>query len=102
MKNNSVIILDYAHTPIALETAILNVKEEFPLSKISLVFGCGGNRDKNKRSIMGAIAKKYCEKILLNSNNPKNSNFFSVRFGNVINSSGSVIPIFKNQIEKNY
>ena len=52
LKNNSIVILDYAHTPIALETIILNIKEEFPMSKISLVFGCGGNRDKNKRSIM--------------------------------------------------
>ena len=52
----------------------------------------------NPLSIMG-MTKKYCEKILLNCNNSKTSKFFSVRFGNVINSSGSVIPIFKNQIE---
>ena len=63
LKNNSNIILDYAHTPNALQTAILNIKQEFPLSKISLIFGCGGNRDKNKRPIMGAIAEKYCENI---------------------------------------
>ncbi len=48
LKNNSNVILDYAHTPNALQTAILNIKEEFPLSKISLVFGCGGDRDKKK------------------------------------------------------
>lgn len=52
----------------------------------------------NPAGIMG-MTKKYCEKILLNCNNSQTSNFFSVRFGNVINSSGSVIPIFKNQIE---
>ena len=40
--------------PNALKTAILDIKEEF-LSKISLVFGCGGNRDKDKRLIMGLI-----------------------------------------------
>ena len=57
IKNNANVILDYAHTPNALKTAIFNLKEEFPLSKISLVFGCGGNRDKDKRSIMGSIAK---------------------------------------------
>ena len=60
LKNASV-ILDYAHTPNALETAMLNLKEEFPLSKISLVFGCGGNRDKDKRSIMGSIAKSIAK-----------------------------------------
>ena len=63
-------------------------------------FFCLISSDKavNPLSIMG-MTKKYCEKILLNCNNSKTSKFFSVRFGNVINSSGSVIPIFKNQIE---
>ena len=74
LKNNSKIILDYAHTPNALKTVILNIKEEFPLSKISLVFGCGGNRDKDKRSIMGSIAKKYCDIIYLTDDNPRKEN----------------------------
>ena len=45
IKNQSNVILDYAHTPEALKTAILNIKEDYPLSKISLVLGCGGNRE---------------------------------------------------------
>ena len=69
LKNNSKVILDYAHTPNALQTVITNIKDEFPLSNISLVFGCGGNRDKDKRSEMGAIAKKYCENIYLTDDN---------------------------------
>ena len=48
LKNKASVILDYAHTPHALETLIINIKEDFPLSKISLVFGCGGIRDKKK------------------------------------------------------
>ena len=74
LKNNANVILDYAHTPNALKTAILDVKEEFPLSRISLVFGCGGNRDKDKRSIMGLIAKKYCDTIYLTDDNPRSEN----------------------------
>ncbi len=74
IKNNSKVILDYAHTPEALKTAILNIKEDYPLSKISLVFGCGGNRDKDKRPIMGAIAVKYCDKIYLTDDNPRLEN----------------------------
>ena len=74
LKNNSKVILDYAHTPNALKTAILDIKEEFPLSKISLVFGCGGNRDKDKRPIMGSIAKKYCDTIYLTDDNPRTEN----------------------------
>ncbi len=79
LKNNSKVILDYAHTPNALQTVILNIKQEFPLSKISLVFGCGGNRDKDKRSEMGAIAKKYCENIYLTDDNPRSENPKSIR-----------------------
>ncbi len=74
LKNNANVILDYAHTPNALKTAILDIKEEFPLSKISLVFGCGGNRDKDKRSIMGSIAKKYCDTVYLTDDNPRTEN----------------------------
>ena len=74
LKNNAKVILDYAHTPDALKTAILNIKEEFPLSKISLVFGCGGNRDKDKRPTMGSIAKKYCDSIYLTDDNPRTEN----------------------------
>ena len=48
LKNKARVILDYAHTPHALETLIINIKKDFPLSKVSLIFGCGGNRDKEK------------------------------------------------------
>ena len=53
VKNQSKIILDYAHTPDALKTCLLNIREQFPSQKISLVFGCGGGRDKNKRAKNG-------------------------------------------------
>ena len=55
-KNNSKAILDYAHTPDALKTCVTNIKEQFKHRKVNLVFGCGGDRDKSKRSIMGKIA----------------------------------------------
>ena len=48
IKNNSKVILDYAHTPDALKTVLENLKEQFPEKKISIVFGCGGDRDKKK------------------------------------------------------
>ena len=74
LKNKSRVILDYAHTPHALKTLILNIRKEFPLSKVSLVFGCGGNRDKEKRSMMGTIARKYSNNIYLTDDNPRSEN----------------------------
>ena len=71
IKNNSKVILDYAHTPEALKTCLLNLREQFKYKKISLLFGCGGNRDQNKRSKMGRIASKYSDKIYLTDDNPR-------------------------------
>ena len=79
IKNNSCVILDYAHTPDALETCLQNIKEQFKNRKLSIVFGCGGERDKFKRSIMGKIANKYCNKIYLTDDNPRNENPKKIR-----------------------
>ena len=48
IKNNSKVILDYAHTPDALRICLSNLKEQFPNKKMILLFGCGGNRDQKK------------------------------------------------------
>jgi len=79
VKNNSKIILDYAHTPDALLTVLQNLKEQFPNSSISIVFGCGGNRDKKKRVKMGRIAASYCDKIYLTDDNPRKENPKKIR-----------------------
>ena len=50
---------------------MLDIRKEFPLSKVSLIFGCGGNRDKEKRSMMGTIARKYSNNIYLKDDNPR-------------------------------
>jgi len=79
LKNNSKVILDYAHTPAALELALTNIREQFPNKKISLVFGCGGERDFKKRSFMGKIAEKYSDKIYLTDDNPRNEDPSKIR-----------------------
>lgn len=70
LKNNSRIFVDFAHTPDALERVLKNLKFQFN-KNILIVFGCGGDRDKGKRSIMGYIASKYCKKIYLTDDNPR-------------------------------
>ena len=79
LYNNGIVILDYAHTPDALNTCIKNIKEQFGLRKINLVFGCGGERDRPKRKIMGRIANRYCNKIYLTDDNPRNEDPEQIR-----------------------
>ena len=79
IKNKSKVILDYAHTPEALRTSLQSLKEQFKNKKISIVFGCGGNRDKSKRSMMGKIANYYCDKIYLTDDNPRYENPKKIR-----------------------
>ena len=71
LNNNSNIIVDFAHTPEALRQSLIALKKQFK-KKIILVFGCGGERDKKKRSNMGKIDKKYCRKIFVTDDNPRN------------------------------
>ena len=79
IKNNSIVILDYAHTPDALKVCLLNIKEQFPDKKLNLLFGCGGNRDQNKRMKMGKIASIYADNIYLTDDNPRYENPVNIR-----------------------
>jgi len=78
LKNNSYIIVDFAHTPDALKQTLIALKKQFK-KEIIIVFGCGGERDKKKRLIMGKIAKKYCKKIFVTDDNPRNEDPKKIR-----------------------
>ena len=65
------IIIDYAHTPLAMEKAINSVKKHFPNKNIVVIFGCGGDRDKSKRSIMGKISTTLASKVIITADNSR-------------------------------
>ncbi|MCP3941274.1 MAG: UDP-N-acetylmuramoyl-L-alanyl-D-glutamate--2,6-diaminopimelate ligase [Desulfobacteraceae bacterium] len=68
---NRYIFVDYAHTPDALESVLSTLAQRAP-ARLITVFGCGGNRDKTKRSPMGKIACKYSDVAIVTSDNPRN------------------------------
>ena len=72
-SNQTKIFIDYAHTPAALETTLKTLKEHYRI-KPDIVFGCGGERDKEKRSKMGNICEKNAGIIYVTDDNPRNEN----------------------------
>ena len=71
--NDNNIIIDYAHTPDAVEKIIKEVSK-INHNKIITIIGCGGNRDKTKRPIMGEIATTYSDYVIFTSDNPRFEN----------------------------
>ncbi len=64
------VLVDYAHTPDALEK-VLTTAQELPHGNLFCVFGCGGNRDIGKRVLMGEIAARICDIVLITDDNPR-------------------------------
>jgi murE/murF fusion protein len=77
-SNKIKIFIDYAHTPDALYKTLKFLKEKYG-DNISLVFGCGGERDKKKRPLMAKIANENCKKVYITDDNPRNENPKKIR-----------------------
>ncbi|MBQ7836275.1 MAG: UDP-N-acetylmuramoyl-L-alanyl-D-glutamate--2,6-diaminopimelate ligase [Clostridia bacterium] len=70
-KKNLDVFIDYAHTPDALEKAVSTVKQFAPYRRLTVVFGCGGDRDASKRPRMGQIASEKADRAIVTSDNPR-------------------------------
>jgi len=65
------IVVDFAHTPDALDNICQGIRLSFPNHKLKVLFGCGGDRDRTKRPLMGKIAETWASEVYVTSDNPR-------------------------------
>ena len=88
-------VVDYAHTPDGLQNLLSDIKKS-AIGRIFTVFGCGGNRDRGKRPMMGKIASEYSDVTIITDDNPRNEDEYAIaeeiRKGVLADAITEVIP----------
>ena len=77
-KSGAAIYVDYAHTPDALQTVLTAIRPHVK-NRLHVVFGCGGDRDKGKRPLMGKAACAFADKVIVTDDNPRSEDPATIR-----------------------
>lgn len=94
------VVIDYAHTPDGLEN-VLSTMKEVCAGRLIALFGCGGDRDKTKRPLMGRTAAKYADELIITSDNPRSENPMAI-IGDILEGlkdSGTPAKVIENRQE---
>ena len=83
--NGAAIFVDYSHKPVALETALVALRP-YARNRLHLVFGAGGDRDKGKRPIMGDVASRFADRVIVTDDNPRTEDAATIR-SEILNSA---------------
>ncbi len=86
---DALIVIDYAHKPEALESA-LSALRPFAIGRLISVFGCGGDRDRAKRPVMGAIASRLSDYVIITDDNPRSEDPAAIRAEIMASSTGAI------------
>ncbi len=97
---NFTVIIDYAHTPDGLKN-ILKTFRDCEKNRVIALFGCGGDRDKTKRPIMGGIAARYADYVIVTSDNPRSEDPDEIIKDILVGTNGTNTPIkvITNRVE---
>jgi len=90
-SNGAKIYIDYAHTPDALKNVLLSIRP-YVSKRLCIVFGCGGDRDKGKRPVMGKIAYNYADIVYITDDNPRSEDPKNIR-NDIITSCPNAVEV---------